>query len=198
METEIWKKHPEIVGIEVSTLGRVRTLDRLVSSRGNETRLAKGKVLNQYENAGGYLYVHFRMNGKLVNKYVHRLIAEVFIPNQDNLPQVNHKDCNRKNNNIKNLEFCTISYNAKYREKFGISSAETQGHPLLAINLSTLEVDRFRSQSEASRVLELKQQSINAVIRGKNKQTGGFWFVNDDNKAADAIKNKLHKIRKGE
>jgi len=198
METEIWKKHPEIVGIEVSTLGGVRTMDRMVPSRGNEMRLAKGKVLNQYENAGGYLYVHFRMNGKLVNRYVHRLIAEAFIPNPDNLPQVNHLDCDRKNNKVENLEFCTVSYNAKYREKFGISSAEALGHPVFAMNLASLEVSHFPSQIEASRVLELKQQSINAVIRGKNKQTGGFWFVNDDENADDAIKNKLHKIRKGE
>lgn len=115
METEIWKKHPEIVGIEVSTLGRVRTLDRL-ESREKYTRSIKGRVLKQSNRKDGYLQVSFRMNGKAITKKVHRLIAEAFIPNPDNLPEVNHKDCNRANNNVENLEFCTRSYNRQYRE----------------------------------------------------------------------------------
>jgi len=114
METEIWKKHPEIVGIEVSTLGRVRTLDRTVKS-GEITQFVKGRVLKQYNRKDGYLQVNFRMNGKAISKKVHRLIAEAFIPNPDNLPEVNHKDCNRANNNVENLEFCTRSYNRRYR-----------------------------------------------------------------------------------
>lgn len=197
METEIWKKHPDIVGIEVSTLGRVRTLDRL-ESRKKYTRSLKGRVLKQSNRKDGYLQVSFRMNGKAITKKVHRLIAEAFIPNPDNLPEVNHKDCNRANNNVENLEFCTRSYNRQYREKYGVSSTEAAGHPLFAVNLDTNEVSHFCSQHEASRELGIFQPHINAVIKGRYKYTGGFWLVNDDNKAADAIKNKLHEIRKGE
>ena len=184
LEIEVWKKHPDIEKIEVSSFGRVRS--------------AKGHYYKISSTNSGYLQVEFRVNGKRIHKYVHRLVAEAFIQNKNNMPQVNHKDNNRTNNNVSNLEWCTISYNAKYREKFGISSAEALGHPVFAINLDTNEVSHFPSQIEASRVLELKQQSINAVIRGKNKQTGGFWFVNDDENADDAIKNKLHNICKGD
>lgn len=192
-EKEIWRAHPGISGIEVSTLGRVRTLDRVVASKGNGTRLVKGRILKQCDDRG-YLQVYFRVNGKHIGKLVHRLVAETFIPNPENLPQVNHLDCNRTNNNVENLEFCTASYNNQYKEKFGISNTESLGHPLFAINLTTLEVSHFRSQREASRALGADSGSINNVIKGRYRYTKGYWFVNDDGHAVDVVKNKLHDV----
>lgn len=119
-QTEIWKAHPEIVGIEVSTMGRVRTLDRVTSTE-KMTRFQKGRVLKQHDNGKGYLLVNIPINGKQSSKRVNRLVAETFLPNPDNLPQVNHKDCNRTNNDVSNLEWCDASYNQKYREKHGVS-----------------------------------------------------------------------------
>jgi len=196
-ESEIWREHPEIVGIEVSTLGRVRTLDRVVSSE-KMTRFIKGRILKQFENVSGYLYAGFRINGKYVNKRLHRLVAETFIANPDNLPQVNHLDCNRKNNHVENLEFCTASYNRRYQEKFGISSTEARGHPLFAINSKTFEVSRFRSQKEAGHELGIGSSNITTVIKGKRKTVGGYWFTNADEKATDSIERKLHEIGKAE
>jgi len=197
METEIWKKHPYIEKLEVSTFGRVRTLDKVVPS-GKTTRFVKGRVLKQSDTGHCYLQVHFKVDGKPVNKYVHRLVAQAFIPNHDNFPQINHKDNDRTNNAVSNLEWCTAKYNSQYREKYGVSNTESQGRPLFAINLDTQEVSRFRSRSEASRMLGVSLGNISSVINGRRNHTHGFWFVNDDDKAADAIKNKLHKICKGE
>ena len=197
MQTEIWKALPSVTGVEVSTFGRVRILDRLISSE-KYTRFIKGRILKQYVNAHGYLRVSIPVDGKWTMKSVHRIVAQTFIQNPDNLPQVNHRDCDRKNNNVDNLEWCTSSYDAKYREKYGVSRTEAQGHPLFAINLATLEVSHFRSQHEAGRELKIGQGNIGSVIRGEYKQTHGFWFVNDDENADDAIKNKLYKISKGE
>lgn len=196
MEAEIWKKHPEIEKLEVSSFGRVRTLDKVVP-RGKHTLLIKGRVLKQHDTGRGYMQVHVRVDGKHVFKLVHRLVAQTFIENNGNLPQVNHRDCNTRNNNVENLEWCTAKYNSQYREKYGVSATESIGHPVFAINLTTLEVSRFRSRSEASRKLGVFASNISNVTRGKLKQTGGFWFVNDDDNAADAIKNKLHEISKG-
>lgn len=196
MGTEIWKLLPGVPGVEVSTLGNVRTLDKLISSE-KMTRFTKGRILKQHDDKDGYLQVRIPIDGKRATKSVHRLIAQTFIKNPNNLPQVNHKDCDRTNNNVENLEFCDNSYNQKYKNKFGISNTESQGHPLFAINLDTLEVLHFRSQGEAGRELGVSQQNINKVLKGKRNHTHGFWFVNDDDKATDAINNKLHKIRKG-
>jgi len=192
-EKEIWKAHPEYAGIEVSTLGRVRTLDKMVWN-GWGTYLVKGRVLKPGNDKNGYLRVSIKVDGKWATKKVHRLVAQTFIPNPDNLPQVNHKDNDRTNNHVDNLEFCTSSYNAKYREKFGISNTETIGRPLFAINLETNEVSYFRSQGEASRALGILNGSISKVVKGKRNYAGGFWFVSDDGHAVDVVKSKLHDV----
>ena len=185
---EIWKKHPDIEKIEVSTLGNVRTLDKMVWN-GRGIWLMKGRILKQQLNHNGYLQVTFNVNRKKVSKRVHRLVAQTFIPNPDGSPQVNHLDCDRRNNNVSNLEWCNNSYNQIYREKFGISATESRGVPIFAINLDTQEVSRFRSQNEASRTLGINQGNINSVIKGKRKQAGNYWFVNDDgHKDAQSVK----------
>lgn len=194
-QVEIWKTLPGVTGVEVSTFGRVHILDSLISSE-KYTRFTKGRVLKQHDNHNGYMLVSIPVDGKWTTKRVHRLVAQTFIKNTDNLPQVNHLDCNRKNNNVDNLEWCTASYNAKYREKHGISTTEAQGHPLFAVNLATNEVSRFQSQSEAGRALGVSDGNINSVINGKRKQASGFWFVNNDGHAVDVVKSKLHDIGK--
>lgn len=191
METEIWKSLPEYAGIEVSTLGRVRTLDKMAWN-GKGAWLMKGRILKQCYNHKGYMRVGITIDGKRAMKSVHRLVAQTFIQNPNNLPQVNHKNCVRDDNRVGNLEWCDNSYNQKYREKYG----EAQGHPVFAINLTTLEVSQFKSQAEASRALGVLQQSISKVIKGKYKQANGYWFVNDDGHAVDVVKNKLHDIGK--
>lgn len=193
-ETEIWKAHPEYAGIEVSTMGRVRTQDRMVSGKGNGTRLAKGRVLKQSYSSSGYLQVGVSIDGKRVTKLVHRLISQAFIPNPEELPQINHKDSDPTNNNVSNLEWCTPKYNSQYREKYGVSRTEVAGKPVFAINLSTLEVTHFQSQREAGQALGANTGSINMVIKGSRNQVGGFWFVNDDGHAVDVVKSKLHDI----
>lgn len=194
-KTEIWRKHPEYTEIEVSSLGRVRTLDKEVSTKSG-MRFVKGRILKQQENNCGYLQAQFYINGKQTKKLVHRIVAQTFIPNPDNLPQVNHKDNDRTNNNVSNLEFCTASYNNQYREKFGISTTESQGNPLFAIDLNTMEVSRFRSQGEAGRVLGVNPHHVNNVIKGRRKTTGGYWFVKADEKSVDLTKQKLCEIDK--
>lgn len=190
-EEEIWKALPGVPGVEVSTLGNVRTLDMVVSN-GRGTYPIKGRILKQCDTRDGYLQVSIKVDGKQATKKVHRLVAKAFIPNPDNLPQINHKDCNTRNNNVENLEWCTPKYNCQYREKFG----KSQGQPVLAVNLTTLEVSHFRSQGEASRVIGVSNSHINDVINGRRKQANGYWFVSNDNNASDTIKQKLHEIKK--
>jgi len=196
IENEVWKSLPGVPGIEVSTLGRVRTLDKMVWN-GRGTYPIKGRVLKQQKNNSGYLIVSIPVDGKWSKKLVHRMIAKAFIPNPEELPQVNHKDCNRTNNNVENLEFCTASYNNQYREKYGVSRTEAVGHRLFTINLETLEILHFRSQGEAGRALGINQANISAVIKGKLKQAGGYYFKEDDGNGVEIDKDKLNDIMAG-
>jgi len=177
-EVEVWWRHPEIDKIEVSSLGRVRSV--------------KGHYYTSRPDKGGYLRVGFRINGKKVNKSIHRLVAETFVHNPNGFPMVNHKDCNRKNNNAENLEWCTSKYNRQYQENFG----EAAGIPVFAISLSKFKVSHFCSQHEASRMLGVFHPNINAVVKGKLNQSHGYWFVNADGNAVDITKQKLREIGK--
>ncbi|QIW89796.1 HNH endonuclease [Bacillus phage Izhevsk] len=102
---------------EVSNLGRVRSLDRI----GSNGRLYKGQIKKLNDNGKGYFQVNLKVNGKQTNKYVHRLVAEAFIPNTENKPEVNHKDGNKGNNNIDNLEWSTRIENVEHQFSNGLN-----------------------------------------------------------------------------
>lgn len=113
---EIWKDIPDFEGLyQVSNLGNVKTLDKYVGTgiKHNSKVKRKEKLLKQY-NKRGYLQVSLSKNHKRYYFSVHRLVAQAFIPNPDNLLQVNHKDENPMNNCIENLEWCTAKYNCNY------------------------------------------------------------------------------------
>ena len=89
--------------------------------------MSKEKKLKPYKNSWGYMLVDMRKNKKRYIKCVHRLVAEAFIDNPNNLPEVNHIDCNRANNNVNNLEWCTRSYNIKYSFEKGNAKSNLKG-----------------------------------------------------------------------
>ena len=95
---------------EVSNIGRVRSLDRYVKGKGKSYFLHKGRVLSPGIKTEGYLIV--RLQRRMF--YVHRLVTEAFLPNPDNLPEVNHKDEDKTNNRVENLEWCDHKYNMNY------------------------------------------------------------------------------------
>lgn len=98
---------------EVSDKGRVRSKDRYYLQPGFGWRHRKGRILSPNHNGNGYLCVELRKgDGKRNRRYIHRLVAEVFIDNPDELPQVDHIDYNRQNNDVANLRWVTVSENA--------------------------------------------------------------------------------------
>lgn len=84
------------------------------------TQSRRKGIIKQQDNGKGYRRVNlYDKNGKARKYYVHRLVAKAFIPNPENKPNINHKDCNIKNNNVKNLEWCTQSENIQYSYDLG-------------------------------------------------------------------------------
>lgn len=191
-EQEIWRTYLEFDFIEVSNLGRIRTKDHYVAGKDRKRRLIKGHILNQQLTKKGYLQVEFGVDGKTIHRKVHRMVAITFIPNPNNYPEVNHIDNDRTNNSASNLEWCTHEFNIAYKKKFGTSASEVQGHPVFAINLKTLEISYFKSQAEAARQLGISNQIINAIIRGRKKTAGGFWFTEDE---SEITEEKIREIK---
>lgn len=186
-EREVWRQYLDYDFIEASNLGRIRIKDRVVKGGNGSKRSYNGHVLKQWLDRNGYLFVNFRVNGKTVNLKVHRIVAICFLPNPDNLPEVNHRDNNPKNNSVENLEWCDHKYNIAYREKYGTA----QNRPVFVVNLKTLEVSRFKSQGEAARQLGVCSPNVNDVLKGRRKQTGGYWFCNADENAVENIRVKF-------
>lgn len=117
-EQEIWKNIESFEGIyQVSNYGRIKSLERKIKDS-NKTQTIKERILKPFSNGRGYLVVHLRKNNKRYVRYVHKLVVESFIGKQENM-DVNHKDFNRKNNYLYNLEYCTRKENINYSKKCG-------------------------------------------------------------------------------
>lgn len=102
---------------EVDQFGRVYSVDRVVSVEDNGrvyNKPLKGKQMKQSVHTKGYKTVSLTKDGKTKTVFVHRIVAEAFIPNTKNLPMVNHKDEDKTNNFVENLEWCTNEYNLNY------------------------------------------------------------------------------------
>lgn len=117
---EIWK---DIIGFEglyqVSNLGRVKSLQRIVSC-GKGDRVVKERIKRISKHNMGYEVYNLFKNGKCYPHLRHRLIAVHFIPNPKNLPEINHKNGNKKDNSIENLEWCSYSRNLKHAYEIGL------------------------------------------------------------------------------
>lgn len=111
MQNEIWKDIPNYEGLyQISNLGNVKR----VLFVNNITTKPQNKILKPTSNGNGYLIISLHKNGKRKNYYIHRLVAETFLNNPNNYNEINHKDFNKKNNKVDNLEWCCRQYNVNY------------------------------------------------------------------------------------
>ncbi len=168
-----WK---EIVGYEnyyeISSDGYVRAKQRKVKSRYGY-RTIKSKILKPCIDRDGYYKITLCKNNIKKTKTIHRLVAEAFLENPYNLPVINHKDENKLNNNVSNLEWCTVKYNTNYGD--GIEKrASKRRVPIIAINNNITLY--FSSIREAEIKLNLHHSNIVSCLQNKRKTCGGYIF----------------------
>lgn len=169
---EEWKAIPGYEGyFEASTEGRIRSVSRVAIGRWGSNR-RKSHVLTPNTTHHDYQQVKFSIDGKKSQKLVHRLVAMTFIPNPDNLPQVNHKDGNGANNAVNNLEWCTASDNCLHRNHVLHKYVGRAKKPVKCVE--TGEV--FESSYQAARVMNFSQSCIYMTCQGKLQKTGGYHF----------------------
>ena len=160
-----------------------------VSNHGN-VRSKRTKHLRKPQNNGnGYLFLVLSKNGKHKNKYIHRLVAESFLPNPNNLPQINHKDENPLNNNVENLEWCTPSYNSNYMNHGKhISIGSHTGRKIKACRINGMKTAKkviqmdlkgnvikiWNSMGEAAREGNFNRCNIRQCCIGNCKQHHGY------------------------
>lgn len=129
----------------------------------NDKGRRKGMLIPYEKN--GYLAVNLYKDGKCKHHYIHRLVAQTFIDNPDNLREVNHKDCNKHNNNVSNLEWCSRRENLQHSYDHGLKRA---GEKHGCHKLTEKQVREIRCSKLSQRELALKygvsSSNINAII----------------------------------
>lgn len=159
--TETWKDIKDYEGLyQISNLGRVKSLHF------NKELLLKLRLTGR-----GYYQIDLQKDKNIKHALVHRLVAEAFIPNPDNLSCVNHKDENKLNNCVDNLEWCTQLYNIHYGTGLQRRIA-TQYKPVICVEKGRC----YPSQIEAGRQLGICHRHINDCCKGRRHTTGGYHW----------------------
>ena len=177
---EVWRPVRDFEGLyEVSNLAQVRSVDRIVRganavSDSYETH-RKGRILKPAMASNGYLFVVLCKDGKHTHATVHRLVAEAFMPNPDNLPEINHKDEDKTNNLPSNLEWCDRKYNVNYGTSID-RRAPKFFKPIEQLTMAGQHVAYYNSISEFVRLHNGKYRAGNIYMaaQGKNKSSYGY------------------------
>jgi len=163
---EIWKNSKTYEGLQISNWGNVRTVD--------------GKLKPQYVQNKGYSCVSYFVHGKTVHFLVHREVAKTFLPNPGNYKQVNHIDCDKRNNAVDNLEWCNQRYNYNegmkhflysHNEQHYFSKLKNEDIPMMA-KLFSLGFTR----TTIARIFNINASSIRAIEKGISYRELGIDF----------------------
>lgn len=192
---EVWK---DIEGYEdyyqVSNMGRVRSKDRQIMG-GQGLRTMKGKILKPQPNSSGYLRQQFKANGKCERFFIHRLVAEAFIPMEEGNNIVNHLDSNPLNNRVDNLEWTTHKGNMHHAIKKGRfdksfamtldkfkADREAKQKPVIGTDVYTGKKVYFPSINEAGRHFNNRAGDICRCCQGIRQTVQGYRWEYADKK----------------
>ena len=161
MSKEVWK---DVVGYE----GLYK-----ISNHGNVYSNYTNKCLRAGTHKDGYKYVNLTKDGEKKYKTIHRLVAEAFIPNPDNLPMVNHRDETPSNNNVDNLEWCDCSYNNTYNN-IHIRRASAISKKIYVYNKNGELIDVYKSTRDIAKSLNVAYGNVSTVCNSNYRTLCGF------------------------
>lgn len=163
---EIWKPIENYNDYKISNLGNVK------SFKNN-----KEKILKPSKNSSGYLQIVLCKNGKAKSYFIHKLVAKTFIKNKNNYNEVNHKDENKENNIVDNLEWCNRLYNMNYGT-IKLKQAKSKMKKVAKINKDNQIVEIYQSIKEAAKINNCIETHIVACCKHKehcNTHKGYKW-----------------------
>lgn len=175
---EQWKDIDGFEGMyQVSDQGKVRSVERTVKMKrgGKEYDMHhKGRVLRATVSKDGYEAVQLTKDSKPYTFKVHRLVARAFLHNPDNLPEVNHRDGNKTNNTVSNLEWCTRSHNIKHAFERGLIDKQNMKFNRKKVVRSDGVI--FDSLTEAADASGSHVSDVSMCCHGRLAHTGGYGF----------------------
>lgn len=165
---EIWKPIPEYEGLySASNIGRIKSEQTTVRRSNGRLFNKKEKILRLCYTVNGYYSVNLSKEGKRKTRFVHRLVLQAFLPNKENKPHVNHKDGNKINNNVANLEWCTPRENTLHARDYGLQGFILNHTSAKAIRV--LYENGFKYLEIAS-MFSISKSTVYSVIKNKR------WF----------------------
>lgn len=172
--SEQWKPIDGYEEYLVSNFGRVKSLKKYRGKKENILKQAKDKQR-------GYLHVALSKSNKTKGFLVHRLVANAFIPNLMSLPQVNHKDENKENNHVDNLEWCENKYNLNYGSR-NKKISDKYGRKIIQKTINNEFIAIWNGTCMASRTLKINEGNIWEACNKKRKTAGGYKWEYLENK----------------
>lgn len=155
-KNEKWKDIKGYEGLyQISNIGRVRSINY-------HRKIGMKRIIKPWKAGDGYLQIHLYKNGKREKRYIHRLVAEAFLSNPNSESEVNHKDENKTNNCVENIEWCNHLYNCKYSFCKSVGKYDLSGKLL----------KKYKSIKDA--VKDTGCHSISKCCKGKLNSSGGF------------------------
>ena len=183
---------------EVSDNGSVRSLNRVVLDKNNNIHKIHGRMMKLTHSYGrnndGYLVVNLRKNCTAKVIPVHRLVAEAFIPNPNNLPTVNHKNGDKFDNNVNNLEWASYAENNTHALNIGLR--QPRGNRTAQCDMLNNIINIYQSACEAARVTGISRGMISHCLNHRAKSAGGYlWkkvekcndYLKDESTAEDEL-----------
>ena len=185
---EEWRDIKDYEGIyQVSNYGRIK---RVEHTKVYEAANQSGKFMAHYHyeamilkpcfDNGGYIQIHLCEHQKKRWTKVHRLVAEAFLPNPVNLPQVNHIDGDKTNARLDNLEWVTMSENMQHAHRLGLVK-NLKKTPVLQFDLDGNFIQEFESMTAAGKAVDRDSSSIYSHLKGETTQCGGYTWKRKEN-----------------
>lgn len=190
--TEIWKDIAGYEGLyQVSNLGRVKSLPRELKRFAGRKCITKERILTAHPNSKGYLRVQLKKDGTEERRFLHRLVAEAFIPNPDSKGEVNHLDNVPTNNGVENLEWVTHKENMEWASKCGRFDHLKEIHSrygkmniekarkcverkVCLIDENGIVIKKFNTLTDACNAYGLDSGGLCRCCQGKQKTCGGY------------------------
>lgn len=191
--TEIWKDIEEFKGYyQVSNFGHVRRIANYSNQCAEWSHTPT--ILKARKHSNGYLRVMLSINNKHYDRYIHRLVAKAFLTNENEYKEINHKDGNKTNNYVSNLEWCDRSYNNKHAYSIGLRTVKgccgKHKKTVAQIDIKTkMIINIFDSIDYASQTMNCSHASITNCCVGRYKTSHGFkWtYATPNMKVGDII-----------